>query len=210
MIVHIGCGDGRLTAALRADDHFLVHGLDRDDGNVERTRECIKSLGGYGPASVEHWDGNRLPYADNLVGWPGGIEPRPASVGSFPAVGSDRRGPSRAAVVEAGAGTDQPPGPGEIRVGSDGRWAHAHQRRPHADLAALHAPGGGRETAPGSSEVAIAGPAFLNLPNAAGTAMQGQMAGQNLLTFISHFPVVPCRCPCRTTRFELSTESNCL
>ena len=30
LIVHLGCGDGRLTVALRAGDGFLVHGLDCD------------------------------------------------------------------------------------------------------------------------------------------------------------------------------------
>ena len=30
LIVHLGCGDGRLTAALRATDAYLVHGLDAD------------------------------------------------------------------------------------------------------------------------------------------------------------------------------------
>jgi hypothetical protein len=28
LIVHVGCGGGGLTAALRANDRFLVHGLD--------------------------------------------------------------------------------------------------------------------------------------------------------------------------------------
>ena len=28
LIVHIGCGDGRRLAALRANDSYLVHGLD--------------------------------------------------------------------------------------------------------------------------------------------------------------------------------------
>ena len=30
LVVHLGCGDGKLTAALRAGDSFLVHGLDAD------------------------------------------------------------------------------------------------------------------------------------------------------------------------------------
>ncbi len=30
LVVHAGCGDGRLTAALRVDDGYLVHGLDAD------------------------------------------------------------------------------------------------------------------------------------------------------------------------------------
>ncbi|MHC4170593.1 MAG: hypothetical protein ACYSWQ_26950, partial [Planctomycetota bacterium] len=29
LIVHVGCGDGKLTAALRANDRYVVHGLDR-------------------------------------------------------------------------------------------------------------------------------------------------------------------------------------
>ncbi|MHC4175718.1 MAG: methyltransferase domain-containing protein, partial [Planctomycetota bacterium] len=36
LIVHIGCGNGRLTAALRANDGYLVHGLDRSDSRVAR------------------------------------------------------------------------------------------------------------------------------------------------------------------------------
>ena len=27
LVVHLGCGDGKLTAALRADDRYRVHGL---------------------------------------------------------------------------------------------------------------------------------------------------------------------------------------
>src|SRR5262245_15397848 len=33
LIVHLGCGDGRLTVALRAADGFQVQGLDRDPTN---------------------------------------------------------------------------------------------------------------------------------------------------------------------------------
>ncbi len=67
LIVHLGCGDGQLTAALRANDGYLVQGLDADDANVERARAHIRSMGLYGPVSVDHFDGRRLPYADNLV-----------------------------------------------------------------------------------------------------------------------------------------------
>ena len=34
-IVHLGCGDGDLTAALRAGEGFQVHGLDRNARKVE-------------------------------------------------------------------------------------------------------------------------------------------------------------------------------
>ena len=67
LIVHVGCGDGTLTAALRTSDGFIVHGLDTDAANIAAARQHIQSLGLYGPVSVETWSGKRLPYADNLV-----------------------------------------------------------------------------------------------------------------------------------------------
>jgi len=74
LVVHIGCGDGKLTAALRANDSYLVHGLDADAKNIEKAREHIRSLNLYGKVTVEHFTepdvvgaGKRLPYTDNLV-----------------------------------------------------------------------------------------------------------------------------------------------
>jgi outer membrane protein assembly factor BamB len=67
LIVQIGCSDGKLTAALRADGSYLVHGLDTDAQNVQRAREYIQSLGLYGKVAVDRFDGKRLPYVDNLV-----------------------------------------------------------------------------------------------------------------------------------------------
>jgi len=67
LIVHIGCGDGKLTAALGAGESYLVHGLDTDAGNVKEAREFVQSLGLYGKVSFETFDGRHLPYADNLV-----------------------------------------------------------------------------------------------------------------------------------------------
>ncbi|NQT39325.1 MAG: PQQ-binding-like beta-propeller repeat protein, partial [Planctomycetes bacterium] len=67
LIVHVGCGDGRLTAALHAGDAFLVHGLDTEAENVEQAREHIRSKGLYGPVSASVFDGRHLPYADDLV-----------------------------------------------------------------------------------------------------------------------------------------------
>jgi len=67
LIVHVGCGDGRLTVRLRAGDGCVVHGLERDPGKVEAARKHIHSKGLYGPVSVRQWDGDRLPYADDLV-----------------------------------------------------------------------------------------------------------------------------------------------
>jgi len=67
LVVHLGCGDGRLTAALGAEERYLVHGLDTDAKHVEAARKHIASLGLYGRVSVEVFGGSRLPYADNLV-----------------------------------------------------------------------------------------------------------------------------------------------
>jgi outer membrane protein assembly factor BamB len=67
VVVHLGCGAGKLTAALGAGDSFLVEGLDADPRNVAAAREHIQSLGGYGKVSVEQWSGRRLPYIDNFV-----------------------------------------------------------------------------------------------------------------------------------------------
>ena len=67
LIVHLGCGDGKLTAALRASDRYLVHGLDADSENVAKARALIQSKGVYGPVSVERFDGKSLPYADDLA-----------------------------------------------------------------------------------------------------------------------------------------------
>lgn len=67
LIVHVGCGDGRLTAALRLNDSYVVHGLDADPTNIEQAREHVRSLGLYGPVSVDTFDGQHLPYIDNLV-----------------------------------------------------------------------------------------------------------------------------------------------
>jgi len=67
LIVHVGCGDGKLTAALRANDSYLVHGLDADAADVDTARKHIRSLGAYGSVSIARQIGGRLPYIDNLV-----------------------------------------------------------------------------------------------------------------------------------------------
>ena len=67
LIVHVGCADAKLTAALRANDSYLVHGLDKDAEDIGQARRYIQSLGLYGKVSVDRFDGRRLPYIDNLV-----------------------------------------------------------------------------------------------------------------------------------------------
>ncbi|MEE3054928.1 MAG: PQQ-binding-like beta-propeller repeat protein [Planctomycetota bacterium] len=67
LVVHLGSGNGRLTAALRRNAGYQVHGLDTDREKVEDAREYIHTLGIYGDVAVDRYDGDRLPYIDNLV-----------------------------------------------------------------------------------------------------------------------------------------------
>ncbi|NQT40006.1 MAG: hypothetical protein HQ581_21110, partial [Planctomycetes bacterium] len=52
LVVHLGCGDGTLTAALCANDRYVVHGLNTDAEEVGKARATIRSQGMYGKVSV--------------------------------------------------------------------------------------------------------------------------------------------------------------
>ena len=67
LVVQLGCGDGKLTTALRAGDSFIVQGLDTDPTNVEKARAHFRPLGLGGKVSADAFDGQQLPYVDNLV-----------------------------------------------------------------------------------------------------------------------------------------------
>ena len=67
LIVHVGCGDGKLTAELRENDRYVVHGLDTSHNSIRQAREHIRSLRLCGKVSVDVFDGKHLPYTDNLV-----------------------------------------------------------------------------------------------------------------------------------------------
>lgn len=67
LIVHLDCGSGERTAELGSLDGFTVQGLDQDAERVARARERIAATGRYGPVSADRWDGQYLPYGDNLV-----------------------------------------------------------------------------------------------------------------------------------------------
>ena len=63
-IVHVGCGDGRLTRALQGgEDHIVVQGLDRNAAPIGEIRETPFSTN----RTFETFDGRRLPYVDNTV-----------------------------------------------------------------------------------------------------------------------------------------------
>ena len=67
LIVHIGCGDGTLTASLRTGRRYLVQGLDTDASLVEKARRRFYERGLSGCITADTFDGAHLPYADNLV-----------------------------------------------------------------------------------------------------------------------------------------------
>ncbi|MFZ5832735.1 MAG: PQQ-binding-like beta-propeller repeat protein [Planctomycetota bacterium] len=67
VVLHLGCGEGHLTAALHDGGRFVVRGLEADAAAVERARAYVDGQGIYGPVSIAQFDGDRLPLADNLV-----------------------------------------------------------------------------------------------------------------------------------------------
>ena len=67
MIVHVGCADGRLTAALSSSGRFLVHGLVPDRKKLDGVRSHLLEQGVYGQVTVEQWNGGALPYVDDMV-----------------------------------------------------------------------------------------------------------------------------------------------
>jgi len=67
LVVHIGCGDGTLTAALHTNDGYVVQGLDTSAENVAKARKTISDKGLCGQVAVRAFDGRNLPYRDNMV-----------------------------------------------------------------------------------------------------------------------------------------------
>jgi len=67
IVVHLGCGNAKLTAALRVSDRYTVHGLEADPAKVAEARNYIRAQGIYGHVSVERFSGPVLPYTDNLI-----------------------------------------------------------------------------------------------------------------------------------------------
>ena len=67
LVVHLGCGDGKLTIALRANDSYLVHGLDADAKNISAARERVVKAKLDGKVTFDVLTSASLPYIDNLV-----------------------------------------------------------------------------------------------------------------------------------------------
>ncbi len=109
LIVHVGCGDGKLTAALGAGEGLLVHGLDTDAKNVRAAREHIAAAGIYGKVSVDTFDGENLPYIDNFV-----------NLVVYEDLGSLRMSEVMRVVAPGGA----------AQVKTDGKWVKTVKPRP--------------------------------------------------------------------------------
>ncbi len=67
LVVVIGCDSPALLAKLRANDSYLVHGLDRDPAKVAAARKHLRAEKLYGSVTAARWDGTQLPYVDGLV-----------------------------------------------------------------------------------------------------------------------------------------------
>ncbi len=67
LCIHLGCGDGSLSAELARAGNLLVQGLDAPAVSFDQVRKKILSMGLYGQVTVEPWSGRRLPYVDNIV-----------------------------------------------------------------------------------------------------------------------------------------------
>ncbi len=67
LVVHLGAGDGKTTAALRVNGSYIVHGLEADAAKVAAARNRLQTQGVYGPISIRQWSGKTLPYANDLA-----------------------------------------------------------------------------------------------------------------------------------------------
>ncbi|MBT3200678.1 MAG: PQQ-binding-like beta-propeller repeat protein [Phycisphaerales bacterium] len=67
LVVHVASGDGKLTADLRANDSYLVQGLDTDPARIASTRKSLQAAGVYGAVTINEFDGKNLPYAKDMV-----------------------------------------------------------------------------------------------------------------------------------------------
>ena len=67
LIVHAGCSDGTGTVDLRLNERCVVHGVDTDPERIAEARARLTADGVYGAVSLDLFDGQHLPYTDNLV-----------------------------------------------------------------------------------------------------------------------------------------------
>ena len=114
LCVHVGCGNGALTAELARHGVLAVHGLSADRTEVAKARRHIRAQGTYGPVAADYCDMKRLPYAENMV--------NVLVAAGFPSL--ERRGLTLEEVVRVLA-----PG-GVAWIESAGRWERTVKPRP--------------------------------------------------------------------------------
>ena len=67
LVIHLGCGKGELTGALRINPRYQVHGLDRDATGVDAARKHLLERGVYGHVTASRLAGSELPLVDGLA-----------------------------------------------------------------------------------------------------------------------------------------------
>ena len=67
LVVHVGCGDGKLTADIAKAAKVVVHGLDANADKIAKARRLFHSSTAATRLSAEHWTATKLPHAGNLV-----------------------------------------------------------------------------------------------------------------------------------------------
>ena len=66
-IVHVGCGDGSLSVKLKGGEGYSLHAIDMDPDSIEKARELMSSFDHHGLMAAATFDGENLPYIDNMV-----------------------------------------------------------------------------------------------------------------------------------------------
>ncbi len=67
LVIHLGCGQGKLTEALRVNSRYQVHGLDRDADKVDAARRLLLAKGVYGQVTASRLAGSEMPLVDGLA-----------------------------------------------------------------------------------------------------------------------------------------------
>ena len=66
-VVHLGATDAEQTKSLKQHESIQVHGLVASSDKVQSLRQQVIASGDYGAVAFEHFDGEQLPYVDNMV-----------------------------------------------------------------------------------------------------------------------------------------------
>jgi len=67
LIVHLGCGNGRLTTKLATRNQCRVHGLDSGGQNVAAANDWVRGQKLSARVWIDRHTADRLPYAENMV-----------------------------------------------------------------------------------------------------------------------------------------------